>query len=71
MYALKFSEPEQVKTQKGTYYVRQAAPTDQFWKAWRENKDEVKAAVFVLTKYHDEWVVSFWSGDEKCVLPLT
>ncbi len=69
MYGLDFGEPQQVQTRRGTAYVREAAPTEQFWRAWRQNKDEVKAAGFSLRKYHDEWTVSYWSNSEDCPLP--
>ena len=39
--------------------MREAAPTEQFWKVWRKSKDAVKAAGFSLRKYQDEWAVSF------------
>ncbi len=48
MYGLDFGEPQRVETRKGTAFVREAAPTEQFWKAWRQNKDEVKAVGFSL-----------------------
>ena len=69
MYGLDFGDIQRVETRKGTAYVREAAPTEQFWKAWRQNKDAVKAAGFSLRKFHDEWSVSFWSDDEDCPLP--
>jgi hypothetical protein len=49
--------------------MREAAPTEQFWSAWRQNKDEVKAAGFSLRKYHDEWAVRYWSDSEDCPVP--
>ena len=66
MYGLDFGEPQRVTTQRGTVYVREAAPTEQFWRAWRQNKDAVKDAGFSLRKYHDEWSVSYWSDSEEC-----
>ena len=69
MYGLDFGESQRVKTRRGTAYVREAAPTEQFWNAWRQNKDEVKAAGFSLRKHHDEWTVSYWSDSEDCPLP--
>ena len=69
MYGLDFGDTQRVETRQGTAYVREAAPTEQFWKAWRKNKDAVKAAGFSLRKYQDEWVVSFWSDREDCPLP--
>ena len=69
MYGLDFGEPQRVETRKGTAYVREAAPTEQFWTAWRQNKDAVKAAGFSLRKYHGEWAVGFWSDSEDCSLP--
>ena len=59
MYGLDFGDTQRVETRQGTAYVREAAPTEQFWKAWRKNKDAVKAAGFSLRKYQDEWAVSF------------
>lgn len=61
MYGLDFGESQRVETRRGTVYVLEAAPTDHFSSAYRQNKDEVKAAGFSLRKYHDEWVVSYWS----------
>ena len=69
MYGLDFGDTQRVETRQGTAYVREAAPTEQFWKAWRKNKDAVKAAGFSLRKYQDEWAVSFWSDREDCPLP--
>jgi len=69
MYGLDFGESQRVETRRGTVFVREAAPTEQFWNAWRQNKDEVKAAGFSLGKYHDEWVVSFWSDSEDRPVP--
>ena len=69
MYGLDFGEPQRVETRGGTTYVRDAAPTEQFWIAWRQNKDEVKAAGFSLSKYHDEWCVRYWSDSEACLVP--
>lgn len=58
-----------VETRKGTLFVREAAPTVQFWKASRQNKAAVKAEGFSLRKSHDEWVVSFWSDREDSSVP--
>ena len=69
MYGLDFGNIQRVETRTGTSFVREAAPTEQFWKAWRKNKEAVKAAGFSLRKFHDEWSVSFWSDDEECLLP--
>ncbi len=69
MYGLEFGDIQRIESRKGTRYVREAAPTEQFWKAWRKNKEAVKAAGFSLRKYHEEWAVGFWSDDEECPLP--
>jgi hypothetical protein len=69
MYGLDFGDPQRVETRRGTTYKREAAPTERFWVAWRQNKDEVKAAGFSLGKFHDEWAVSYWSDSEDCPLP--
>ena len=50
MYGLDFGDTQRVETPQGTAYVREAAPTEQFWKAWRKNKDAVKAARSSSTK---------------------
>ena len=65
MYGLDFGESQRVELRRGTTYVREAAPTEQFWTAWRQNKDVVKAAGFSLRKYHDEWTVSSWSERDE------
>lgn len=41
---LDFGDIQRVETRQGTAYVREATPTVQLWKAWRKNKDAVKAA---------------------------
>ena len=69
MYELDFGDIQRVETRKGTEYVREAAPTQQFWKAWRQNKEAVKAEGFSLRKFHDEWAVGFWSDHEDCPVP--
>ena len=69
MYGLDLGDTQRVETRQGTAYVREAAPTEQFWKAWRKNKDAVKAAGFSLGKYQDEWAVCLWSDREDCPLP--
>ena len=69
MYGLDFGDVQRVKGPRGTTYVREAAPTEQFWNAWRQSKDTVKAAGFSLRKHHDEWSVGYWSDDEDCPLP--
>lgn len=69
MYGLNFGDVQQVKNSQGVSYVREAAPTEEFWNAWRQNKDAVKAAGYSLRKYQDEWSVSFWSDDKGCPLP--
>ena len=69
MYGLDFGESQRVETRRGTTYVREAAPTEQFWRVWRQNKDAVKDAGFSLRKYHDEGSVSYWSDIEECPLP--
>ena len=71
MYGLDFGESQRVELRRGTTYVREAAPTEQFWRAWRQNKDAVKAAGFSLRKFHDEWSVRYWSDSEDCPLPKT
>jgi len=50
MYGLDFGNTQRVETRQGTAYVREAAPAEQFWKAWRKNKDAVKAARSSSTK---------------------
>ena len=37
-YGLDLGDTQRVETRQGTAYVREAAPTEQFWKAWRKNK---------------------------------
>ena len=69
MYGLDFGDIQQVKGPRGTTYVREAAPTEQFWDAWRQHKDTVKAAGFSVRKRHDEWSVGYWSDDADCPLP--
>ena len=69
VYGLDFGEPQRIESSRGTSYVREAAPTELFWVAWRKDKDALKAAGFSLRKYHDEWNVGYWSDSEDCPLP--
>jgi hypothetical protein len=69
MYGLDFGDPQRVETPQGTSYVREAAPTPQFWTAWRKDKTAVKAAGYSVRKFHGEWSVTYWSDTEDCTLP--
>lgn len=64
---LKFSEPHRLDTRRGRRMLRTAAPTEQFWAAWRADKDALKAAGFGVGKFGGAWQVQLWSGpnDER------
>jgi len=62
-YGLKFSKPKIVMTKFGEREVCNAEPTEEFWSAWREKKDELKRAGFGVSKSFDDgkWQVSLWA----------
>ncbi len=60
---LDWSEPHIVDTRRGLKSVQNATPNDAFWKAWQENKEQVKDAGYSVRKNEEEgtWEVSYWS----------
>lgn len=63
-FGITFSEWRQVNTGRGPARVRSGAPTDQFWAAWRNGKETVKASGFSLGKGYrsGQWEVSQWDN---------
>lgn len=65
-YGLKFGKPKIVMTKYGEREVRSAEPTEDFWQAWRGNKDALKKVGFSVSKGWSEygdgaWQVSLWA----------
>ena len=58
---LTWSEPRRVETARGPRLVRTAAPTENWWNAWREHKDALRAAGYSMSKYKDAWQVAHWA----------
>ena len=68
MYNLKFGTSRLVMTKFGEREVCNAPATEEFWQAWRSNKEVVKAAGFSVSKNDDgQWSVALWKkvGDDQ------
>jgi len=52
-----------VETARGPRLLRSAAPTPEFWEAWRAAKEDLKEAGIQPSKDRrtDEWVVLWWA----------
>lgn len=63
-YGLQLSKPRIVMTRLGEKKVQSAAPTPEFWEAWRADKGGVKAAGFSVSKDDatGEWKVTKWES---------
>lgn len=62
-FGLKLSKAKMVMTKFGERYVREAPPTELFWTAWRDNKDELKKLGFGVSKNRDnQWQVALWAS---------
>ncbi len=59
--SLEFDEGKHVMTRRGPRVVRQASPTDEFWRAWRQDKDKMKDMGYSVSKVGDKWVVEHWA----------
>jgi len=59
-YNLEFGSFREVETKNGPMKVKSAAPTKEFWSEWRSDKESLKEAGYGVSKYQEEWQVSFW-----------
>ena len=61
-YGLTWGEPAIVNTKEGVRSLRTSPPTDAFWRAWRGNKDGLKAKGFTVTRpLNGDWMVGHWT----------
>lgn len=44
-------------------HVRNAQPTEAFWKAWRSDKAALKAAGYSVSKFQGGWQVALWTDE--------
>jgi SNF2 family DNA or RNA helicase len=59
-YGLEFSKERTVDTSRGARTLKKADPTEEFWKAWRENKDTLKKQGYSVSQYEGKWSVCVW-----------
>ena len=59
-----WSRGKRVETKRGPRMLREGKPTEDFWNAWREAKDELKAAGISLGKDKGEWLAKWWEPIE-------
>ena len=57
---LSWSSWRVVQVQGKKKHVRNAHPTEKFWKIWRNDKRSVKELGFSVSKYNERWQVSQW-----------
>ena len=57
---LRWRKPVEVKTRRGQKIVRKAKPSEEFWALWRDKSDELSASGVTLSKWNEEWEVSWW-----------
>lgn len=61
-FGLRFGKPRIVMTRRGEREVRSAAATEEFWTAWREDKEGLKSRGYSAAKTDNgEWQVSLWA----------
>ena len=62
-----WSEPKAVRTKLGPRQLRTAKPTDEFWSAWRSDKQSLKDAGISCSKNRQTgaWEVCWWLPDEE------
>lgn len=59
-FGIRFSAPRIVSTKNGERELREGAPTDAFWAAWRSKKEALKAEGWSVTCYNGNWSVKIW-----------
>lgn len=59
---VKWSAPRRVSTRQGDRNLRTARATEEFWRAWKSSKDQLKAAGVSCSKDRDtgEWQACWW-----------
>lgn len=59
---LPWGPTKKVQTKGGEKLVREAAPDEKFWLAWREAKQQLKEAGISVTQFKGEWRVTWWAA---------
>ena len=59
-YGLKFGKSKIVMTRNGEREVASAAPTPEFWEAWRADKEAVRKMGLGVSRNDGIWEVSLW-----------
>lgn len=57
---LDWSAPKRVDTRRGPRMLRKAEPTKAFWAAWRQAKEDLKAAGVSISKRNGSWEACWW-----------
>ncbi len=59
---LNWTEKKRVNTKRGPKDVQEAVPTPEFWDAWADAKEDVRAAGLSLGRHYktNEWTVTWW-----------
>lgn len=65
-YGLSFGDEN---VTRGGRHVRNAEPTEKFWKVWRQDKAALKSAGYSVSKFRGEWQVAFWSDETVTSMP--
>ena len=72
-YGLDFAPEKEIRGKnhpKGPLYLREAEATEEFFEAWRENKDAVKDAGFALgPDQAGNWMARLWSNEQIITIP--
>ena len=60
--SMKWSEPVQVRTKLGMRTLRKTSPTEDFWVAWRAEKEKLKAMGVSCSrsKHNGLWEICHW-----------
>ena len=63
--SMKWSEPVQVRTKLGMRTLRKTSPTEDFWVAWRAEKEKLKAMGISCSKSKQNglWEICHWTVD--------
>ena len=63
--SMKWSDPVQVRTKLGMRTLRKTSPTEDFWVAWRSEKEKLKAMGVSCSrsKQNGLWEVCWWTVD--------
>ena len=63
-WGIQFGQPERVDTKSGPKMLRKAQPNEEFWAAWRSQKDAIKANGYGVGKWEGRWEVTHWQDPD-------